>query len=293
MPSRPHVICFGEILWDFLPAGLFPGGAPFNVAYHLHQHRVEVLIASAIGRDLLGDELMRRLDQWGVPTAGIARLPRYRTGFVRAEIGAAGNAHYDIVPRVAWDHLVASPATLQAAAHTDAFIFGSLAQRSSNNRRTLEQLFETLPEKALRIFDVNLRAPYDNLPLVRRLAAQADVLKLNDSEAARLVGKKFRVGDDENCARQLAAELGCARIVITAAERGAGFLHDGQWYWEKGRRVKVVDTVGAGDSFLASFVSHLLAGTPDKKLLSGACRLGEWVATQSGATPTYTAATPK
>ena len=53
-----------------------------------------------------------------------------------------------------------------------------------------------------------------------------------------------------------------------------------------GRRVQVADTVGAGDAFLAALVAHLLGGAlSDGDCLARACRLGEWVASQRGATP--------
>jgi len=70
----PLALCFGEVLWDFLPDGLYPGGASLNGAYHLHRQGLDVLLISAVGRDVLGDELLRRLGQWGLPISGLARL---------------------------------------------------------------------------------------------------------------------------------------------------------------------------------------------------------------------------
>ena len=292
-PAPLRAICFGEILWDFLPDGIFPGGAPFNVAYHLHQLGVAVQVSSAVGKDLLGAEFMRRLEAWNVPTAGIARLARYPTGYVRAVVGPGGDARYEITPRVAWDQIPATPAMLRAAGKADAFIFGSLAQRSATNRASLKHLLAALPTRALRVFDVNLRPPYDDLPLVRQLSAQATVLKVNAAEAARLAGRKPRAGNEESLARLLAGDSGCDLIVITSGARGAGLLRFGKWYWEPGRRVDVVDTVGAGDSFLAAFVTHFLSGLDEKAILARACRLGEWVASQRGATPRYDHSTPR
>ncbi|MBI4624964.1 MAG: carbohydrate kinase [Verrucomicrobia bacterium] len=288
------VICFGEILWDFLPDGLFPGGAPFNVGYHLHRHGVRTQIVSAVGRDVLGDELLRRLALWGMPTSGIARHDRLPTGFVRATLGAGGDARYEITTDVAWDEIPATPETISAAAHADAFIYGSLAQRSTTTRASLLRLLAALPSPALRVFDVNLRPPHDDLALVRALAHDATLLKLNSDEAARLAGEAPTGGREEAHARALAAETGCALVVVTAGARGAGMLRNGEWYWEPGRAVQVSDTVGAGDAFLASLVTHLLGGVlPDAGCLARACRLGEWVAAQRGATPAYDATVPR
>lgn len=300
--SAPTVVCFGEILWDFLPEGAFPGGAPFNVAYHLAQQGVQAHVASAVGRDLLGDELVARAQGWGVATEGIARLKDFPTGYVRAQLNARGDAHYDITRDVAWDRIPLSTATRREAAHAGAVVFGSLAQRSPANRASLERLLATVPDAALRVFDVNLRPPYDDLALVRRLAQSATVLKLNDTEAARLAGDESSgasggqaaIARIEAHAHAIAAETGCPLVVITGGAHGAGLLHHGQWLWERGRAVKVTDTVGAGDAFLAALVTHLLRGRDSAKtVLARACRLGEWVASQRGATPKYGPKTPR
>ncbi len=290
----PLALCFGEVLWDFLPNGLYLGGASLNGAYHLHRQGLDVLLISAVGRDVLGDELLRRLGQWGLPISGLARLDHTPTGYVRVAVGANGDARFDIVTEVAWDRIAASPATLEAAARAGAFIFGSLAQRSPFNRNTFERILAALPPAALRVFDVNLRPPYDDLVLVRELARKATVLKLNADEAARLAGREAEAGREEACARSLAAQTGCSFIVITAGARGAGLLRNNRWLWEPGRPVKVVDTVGAGDAFVASLVMHLLqARLPDQEILSRACRLGEWVASHPGGTPAYDSSTPR
>lgn len=291
MPA-PSALCFGEILWDFLPDGLFPGGAPFNVGYHLHRLGIPTHIVSAVGRDVLGEELCRRVARWGMPVEGIARVDGRVTGYVRATISPGGDARYEIVPDVAWDEISVPSIVLASAAKASALIFGSLAQRSLSNRAALGRLLAALPSDALRVFDVNLRAPHDDPVLVRTLARGATLLKLNHEEAGRLVGLPAAPANQESMARTLAAETGCPRVVITAGARGAGLLSDGRWHWEEGRQVVVADTIGSGDAFLAALVCHLLAGRPERECLARACRFGEWVATQRGATPNHPGATP-
>jgi fructokinase len=288
--TRPLTLCFGEILWDFLPDGLFPGGASLNAAYHLHHHGVDARVVSAVGHDVLGDEMLRRCTNWGLPTDGIARLDHVPTGHVRVAIGGNGDARFDIVTNVAWDKIPATKATLHAAARADAFVYGSLAQRSAPNRATLDRLIAALPRRALRVFDANLRPPHDDLELIRALARQATVWKLNAAEAARLAANESEnPGREEVHARLLARTSGCGFVVVTAGARGAGLLRDDRWLWEPGRPMPVADTVGAGDSFVASLVASLLQRKmPDGEILARACRLGEWVASQRGATPAYT-----
>ncbi len=288
---RPSLLCFGEILWDFMPAGLFAGGAPFNVAYHLHNLDTEVRLISAIGRDTLGQELLRRLKHWNMSTDTIEVHQGLPTGTVIASLGDTGDARYEITTSVAWDQILVAEDAVRAAIGADALVFGSLAQRTQFNRAALERLFAVLPDTAWRVLDVNLRPPHDDLDLARELARDVDLLKLNAEEAARLAlgaDEEQPPGSEEALARALAADLGCRRVCITAGARGAGLLAADNWHWEPGRDVTVADTVGAGDAFLACLLSRLLVDeSAQADCLARACRHGEWVASQRGATPAY------
>lgn len=284
--SAPLVVCFGEMLWDILPDGLFPGGAPFNVGYHLKQLGLRPHLATAVGRDLLGDELLRRLKNWRMDTLGVTRHTGLPTGYVRANLSDSGDASYEIATEVAWDQIAGGEDTLRAVVQARALVFGSLALRSTFNRATLSRYLAALPPNAERVFDVNLRKPHDDLPLVHEMAGKATLLKMNADEAARLAGSTDP-GALEINARALAARCGCPFICITAAERGAGLLREGRWHFEPGRPVDVVDTIGAGDSFLAALLSQHLRGADERSALAFACRIGEWVATQRGATPPH------
>ena len=284
------VLCFGEILWDALPAGLFPGGAPFNVAYHLHNLGADARIVSAVGRDKLGDEVLRRIKGWGLSSDLIAINNGLPTGTVIAEVGDSGDAHYTITTSVAWDQIIAGDDAVQAAFSADALVHGSLALRSTLNCASLDRLCAVMPDGAWRVFDVNLRPPHDDLELVRARANGASLLKLNSGEAARLSSGEDGAapGTEEAMALALADAHGCPRVCITCGSRGAGLLHEGAWHWEPGRAVDVVDTIGAGDAFLARLLVELLAGAkPAAEALASACRQGEWVASKSGATPAY------
>lgn len=298
---RPTVVCFGEILWDFLPDALYPGGAPFNVACHLQRQGVQAHLVSAIGRDLLGDELVRRLRHEGLEVTGLTRHQGLPTGYVRAALGAAGDAQYEITASVAWDQITPGEDSIRATCGARALVFGSLALRSTYNRAALDRLLAIVsarPERGStpepwRVFDVNLRPPHDDLALVRDLAGRATLIKLNQTEAARLAGGDPGFGHEEGHARAIASASGCGTVCITAGEHGAGLLRDGEWTWAAGRPVAVVDTIGAGDAFLAALVGGLVLGeTNPTNLLSRACRLGEWVAGRRGAIAPYDSSTP-
>lgn len=283
--SVPAVLCFGEMLWDSIPQGLFPGGAPMNVAYHLHQLGLRAAPISAVGKDTLGDELLRRVTAWGLETSLIRVRDDKPTGLVRVLL-KSGIPTYEIVKNVAWDWIELPRHNLRLVSQARALIFGSLAQRSAHNRQQLTRLRE-LSSAALKVFDVNLRPPHDPPQLVWSLAEAADVIKLNDDEARRLLQQDFPVDQSESAARALFDRTGCSRICVTAGAAGAGLLMDGKWNWSPSQPIKVKDTIGAGDAFLAALVHGLLHQLAAEETLTRARRLAEFIAASDGATPAY------
>lgn len=286
-PAPGTVLCFGEVLWDCLPQGRFPGGAPINVAYHLVRLGLRALPVTALGGDELGDELLGRLRELGLETNFVSQLPDKPTGTVQVRL-EGGIPSYQIAGGVAWDWIEIPPALLKLAPQSSALVFGSLAQRDQHNRLALEVLRDRC-EGALQVFDVNLRAPFDSAGLVGTLASGADLIKLNDEELTRLMGLSSDSEPIETSARRFAEKTGCARICVTAGARGAGLLIDGAWFWAEALPIKVRDTVGAGDAFLAALLYGLLASELEPpSILQRACRLAEFVAASDGATPSYT-----
>lgn len=284
--NPPDIACFGEILWDCLPRGLFLGGAPLNVAYHLSRLGLSPLVVSAVGRDFLGDEALRRLSAWDVDPSHVTRQDA-ATGAVHASLDEAGAACYTFDPCSAWDSISASTKLIHRT-QPAAIVFGTLALRGQANRQTLTKLLMTWPD-ALRVVDLNLRTPFDRPEIIAWALARATLLKLNAEELARLT----RVDNETptgwaKATQRLARRHGIKRICVTAGARGAGLLWDGDWLWSKAHAVKVRDTVGAGDAFLAGLLAGvLLRHESPLKALTKACRLAEFVASQDGATPAY------
>ncbi len=282
--QKSEIYCFGEVLWDCLPDGLFLGGAPVNVAYHLHQLGAHAVPLSAIGDDFLGAEIQRRLTGWGIDTRGITKHAHLPTGAVIASLDAQGNASYDIREGVAWDEI---PAVEMGADTPAALVYGSLAQRSETNRATLDQLLAQ-HAKSMKVFDVNFRPPFDDETRTWQLACQSTLVKLNHDEAAQLAGGEAE--DYESNARAIAERAGAAMVCVTAGAAGAGLLDAGKWHWEAARSVEVADTVGAGDSFLAALISGVLdENEAVATTLQRACRLAEFIASQRGAQSAYDA----
>lgn len=280
--SKTEVLCVGEVLWDALPEGLFLGGAPFNVACHLRATGTPVAMVSRIGNDQLGDEVLRRAVRYGVTTDLIQVDPVLATGFVRVDIDPSGNPNYEILAPAAWDAIATDDELLRRAANARAIVFGTLAQRDATSRATIRRLWET---DALIVYDINLRAPFDDRALVGESLRRADVVKLSAEELER-VAEWFRLrGDFETTMRALAAEFACDVVCVTRGSEGAALLHDGAFTEHPGYVVEVKDTVGAGDAFLAVLLAGLLSGATDTALLQHANLIGAYVTTQYGAVP--------
>jgi len=286
---------FGEILWDCLPSGRHAGGAPFNVSAHLAQLGVSVSLISAVGQDPLGDEILDVAKDKGVNVEFVSRVRLgLQTGIVLVTVDENGNATYELVQPAAWDEISVPDQALNAVANARGFAFGSLAGRSPYN---LDQLDRLLAVKGpLKFFDVNLRPPFAEPPLIIQLAKRADVLKLNDGEVGQLAswlktgeGTTDTPQDEEAITEAcsiLAEVTNASRICVTRAEKGAAL-------WERGKtlvtapapHVFVKDTVGAGDAFMAGLIVGLTRGTDTRTVLEHACQLGAFVASHNGATP--------
>ncbi len=292
MSQRPphRILCFGEVLWDCLPTGRLPGGAPLNVAYHLARLGAEPRMISAVGADALGDEMLSYLVARGLNTEFIARHRRLPTGIVTVTLSAAGQPSYTIEEGVAWDDIGGTGEWRAAVPGAEAIVFGSLAARTAANRDTLDELLAT--PSVLRVMDVNLRAPFDDRESVLSLAARADWIKLNEHELEVLSGRAAKSeawpGSVLPAIEALADAAGRRRICVTGGERGAVLWNDGVCVTAAAPPVVVCDTIGAGDAFTAALVDGLLtAPGEDAATLGRACALGALVASLPGGQPDY------
>jgi fructokinase len=280
----PTIVCFGEILWDILPTGRQPGGAPFNVAVHLHQLGMPVQFISCVGADELGAELLTFVRSKHLAANLIQTSSTHPTGVVRANVDNAHEVSYDIVEPVAWDFIQAKPEALAAVATAGAFVFGSLGARQAGSRATLDQLLESARFK---VFDVNLRPPHYTRDVVEHLLAQASMVKVNEHELAEITGWFGVEGAPEMALPWLAARFGLQAVCVTLGAAGALLWTGGQCYRAPGVSVAVQDTIGSGDSFLAALLKGLLTGQEPGAALRFACATGAYVAMHRGATPAF------
>ena len=278
-------VCFGEILWDFLPDGAKqPGGAPMNVAYHLNQLGVPTAMISKIGNDELGNELFNYFTSKKVTGDFIQRDNKQETSRVLAKLDG-NNVTYDIVKPVAWDFIESNGAIQRLVTSAQYFIFGSLGARSEISRQTLFELLEIARQKVL---DINMRAPHYDKKTLEYLIRHADILKLNADEL-QFLGEWFGFsGSDTDKISAMQDKFHLNMILTTRGDKGAIVFHDGKFYEHPGFKVKVADTIGSGDSFLAAFLSKYLHSEPIQNAVDFACGMGGFVATKAGACPAYT-----
>ena len=277
------IICFGEVLWDVFPTHRKIGGAPLNVAARLASLGNNVAVISTIGNDTKGQEILDFLNQNNVGTDLIQLSSEFKTGKVKVMLNEKGSASYDIMFPRAWDKIELTNKSISKVGESDAFIFGSLVARSDISKQTLFALIEKAKYK---IFDVNLRTPYYTKELLISLLHQADFVKFNDDELFEISGY---LGSPFNSLEQnlqfISEKTNTKTICVTKGRHGAVLLINDKLYYNSGFLIKVVDTVGAGDSFLASLVSKLLNNENPQIAINFACAVGALVAQSEGANP--------
>ena len=278
-----NITCFGEVLWDVFPTHKKIGGAPLNVAARLQSFGNNVSMVSRIGEDEKGEDILDFFKERGVNTEGVQVDTIHKTGKVKVILDEEGTASYDIMFPRAWDKIALSDTAKAIVQNSDAFVFGSLVARDTVSRETLYELLKLAKYK---IFDVNLRPPYYNNEVLKHLMSQADFVKFNDEEIIE-IAKAFGFTSEslEAIIQFIATETQAETICVTKGGKGAILYVNNTFYTNSGYKVKVADTVGAGDSFLASIITKLLNKTAPQDALNFACAVGAIVASKAGANP--------
>ncbi len=285
--KRKQIVALGEVLWDLFPGGRKVGGAPGNFAFHCAQLGADASLLSAVGDDVLGRELLRYYHEMGLPTDGIAVLPTHPTGTVRVEF-RHGEPCYTICEDVAWDHIELSENMLEQIATANVFYYGSLVFRTKNMQALFQNLLRAVPESSLKVCDVNLRAPFYQRDSLIPLLEKANILKLNVDELA-LISPMLGIpkGDQEERVEQLRQKFGYDLVILTDGANGSLLSTKTTLSRYAALPVDVVDTVGAGDSFVAQAVVAWLDSLPIEEINRRANALAAFVCTCHGGTPRH------
>jgi fructokinase len=293
MNDGKTIVGLGELLWDLLPAGERLGGAPANFAVMAARLGNRGVIASRLGADERGERARTALNALPVDSVHLQFDLKQPTGTVGIEI-AGNEPHYVIHAPAAWDFLEWTAEWSALAAETNAVCFGTLAQRERVSRVTIQEFLRATRPECVRVFDVNLRAPFFSANVIAASLPLATILKLNEVEVPIVQQLLDAPAESDlvRAARWLLDRYPLQLVAITLGAHGSLLVTRDAADRHPGMAVKVVDTVGAGDAFTAALVDAYLRGATPAAINEAGNRWGAWVASQPGAMPDIDAASP-
>lgn len=245
------VLVIGEALVDVVDGEPYAGGSPFNVAVGLSRLGTPTVLAAQLADDAHGSLLRRHLAESDVQVDVLEPAPE-RTSTATATLDDSGNASY--VFDLTWD-----PASLPDPAGFEAVHVGSLGAALAPGAQRVADLVATADAIGAAVtFDPNVRLAVEPDPALWRrafaaIAPYARVIKMSDEDAAVLF-------PDEEPA-DLATRLGASAtlVAITLGGKGAVVGGGGLVASVDAPPTTIVDTIGAGDSFMAAMLSWCAA----------------------------------
>jgi fructokinase len=282
--SKYPVVCFGEVLWDILPSGAVPGGAPMNVAYHLRKLGKNPALITKVGNDKYGKDLTNILTESKIATSCLSIDYEHPTGLVYANLNDRHEVDYDIVYPSSWDFIEWNNDMGELVKGADYFVYGSLTSRNKTSRDTLFQLIESA---RIKVLDINLRPPHFNRTGVESLLQKANIVKMNIAELELITGWFSKFSTTEDRIKLIQDEFDIEMLIVTMGGDGALISHNGVVNFHPGFKVNVADTIGSGGAFLAGLLQQLLENASMGKALAFASGMGAFIATQAGACPEY------
>lgn len=287
MKEQPLIAGIGELLWDVLPSGKQLGGAPFNFVFHAIQAGCNGYAVSSIGRDRHGEELLNNIHELGLSDQYIQEN-EFPTSTVTIKLDESGHPDFTIHENVAWDHIRWNTDMEKLAQKLDAVCFGSLAQRNPESEHSIRSFIGATRPECLRVFDINLRQKYYSKEIILNSMRLSDILKLNEDELPVVSGYFDFNGPPEKQLDQLLTHFGLKYVIYTLGSRGSIIKSSVESSIAKVPKIKMADSVGAGDSFTAVFVAGILKGIPLKETHEKATEIAAYVCTRKGATPKIT-----
>lgn len=256
-----------------------------NVAIHMNAIGLTVSMASRVGPDQEGEELVSFLKDSGLSTDLIQKDEDLPTSEVLVHLDENNNATYEICEPVAWDNIQPTSALAQRAKDSGLLIYGSLASRNTRTRKTILDLLDF---DGLKLMDVNFRKPYDSEDIVESLLKKTNIVKMNEDELA-VFAQWLNTADlhEKDQVLWFASRYKIDTVCVSKGEKGALLYTNKIFYTHPGFSVEVADTVGSGDAFLAGLVVSLLDNKKPGDALAFACAVGAFVASKEGATPKY------
>lgn len=282
-----NTLAFGEVLWDVYPESKHLGGAPVNFAAHVKKCGEKAWIITAVGNDLLGRETVDKLIEFGIETKYVNFSENKETGKCLVKLDENKVPSYELLDNVAYDDIQKPDLGDKIF---DVLYFGTLALRSENNLRVLKQII--LEKNFKDIFvDVNIRPPYYSEAVIRFALENATIVKISDEElpvVMSALGKAHKFGEES--AESLSDAFDNLKIIIITKGDKGSFVYDAgdeKIYKCQSKKVDVVSTVGAGDSFSASFLTRYMKTKDIEDALSLATNISGFVVSCRDAIPEY------
>ncbi len=258
----PQCWVIGDAAIDLIPEGnkylKFPGGTGANIAVALSRLGVRSVLVSKLGNDPLAAFLTDILEREKVNTQHISFSERYKTGLIIISVSSTGERHFTHMVRPSADSQLKN-SDMPAFERGDwlcvsAFIF---AQRSSREA-TFFAMQQAKMAGSLVCVDANIRVDmWDDelllIPTTLEALKTADIAKMSEDELLLLTNTdSIEEGTKE--VKQWPAKI----KIITRAEKGAILLTEQSEFHIEGYNAPVVDMTGAGDAFIAAFISKLM-----------------------------------
>jgi fructokinase len=261
-PSRRPIATAGECLIDFTPMErdgvttgflLHPGGSPLNVAVTIARLAHPAAFVSRVSTDFFGERIIAHLTDNGVRTDLLVRGDEPTTLAFVAYVGR--DAVYSFRSEGAADTLLSeADVPVDDLASVAALHFGSIGLLHPVTAATILALGSRLKGRVTLTFDPNVRPS-----LVADWAAYADVVHecLRMADLVRLSEEDLGAWRDGTGEDLLAVAAAAAPVVLTRAASGSTLHLAGSELHVPGRPVRVVDTVGAGDAYMAGLLVGL------------------------------------
>ena len=281
------VLSFGEILWDIYPDKKYIGGAPLNFAAHLAKHGEESYMLSCLGKDDLGEEALLRLKESNVLIDFVSLSDSKKTGQCLVTLDKNAVPTYDLKKNVAFDYIDCD--NLDKA--FDVLYFGTLALRNKYNLDSLNNLLKKQRFKDIFV-DINIRTPFYSCVSVSFCMNNATILKVSSEElpiVMDLLSINSSVGYKE-FAKTIKEKYSNIKIVIITLGADGAYCYDcnrDDEYRCESQKVKVVSTVGAGDSFSAAFLYQYFRKKDIQLCLEYASKIAGYVVSEYDAVPDY------
>lgn len=280
------VLAFGEVLWDVYPDSAHIGGAPLNFAAHFKKCGGDSAIITAVGKDELGDKTIAEIGKIGIDTRFISRSD-FETGKCLVTLDENHIPTYNLLDNVAYDYISVPDLNGEKC---DMLYFGSLSLRNEHNQKVLKQIIAENDFSDIFV-DINIRAPFYSEDVVKFAFGNATIIKISDEElpvVMNLLGKN--IGDLKNIAKETANDFKNLKLIIITKGENGSFAYDcknDKSYECETQKADVVSTVGAGDSFSASFLVKYKSTCDIQASLEFASKVSAYVVSCKGAIPKY------